>query len=688
MHRILSACLLSGLLLLFCQFAQGQNEHRIVGLADAHPDKIRLRWSPASTIVWEMGNKYGYNVERFTIAINGELVPHPQPLLLTPQPLKPYTLQQMEKAAEKNEQIAVIAELIYGEAPEKVKPENGIGAYFEGQNKLEWRMGMALLSCDVSVDVAKTAGLFLQDNNVKKGERYVYRIALAQQPKNLLIDTAIVVASVDEPALLARPQELAIVCADSTATLGWLTNFSRSMYSTYMVERSTDGKSFKPVTDLPIIPTAPDKGGFSYYQDSLPDNDNRYYYRVRGITPFGEYGPYSQTVEGIGVVSVADRPVMDTIIVIDNKKIALRWMLPGKLPQQLAKIIITRGNNGKGPFIPVAEFKKPVYDYVDEKPLGTNYYRIKGITKSGKAVYSFPYFAQIIDTIPPAMPIGLAGKVDSTGIVRLQWTNNTEQDLRGYRVFRGNSAKEEFMEVTREILSTNAFKDTITLHTLTSKVFYKIIAVDKNYNTSDYTAFIMLKRPDTIAPSAPVITQAFRSDSLKAIILEWRNSSSEDVVKYKLRRINVKDSVKADIAEWDTTDHRQRYMDTKVEPGNTYYYELIVADDSDNSAKELSGDIWFETGMRPSIDDWKGELDKEKKAIRLQWEYKLAGVKQYRIYRAKNDSPFLLYTTLNGSISKWEDEEVILGNIYKYKITAVLKGDVKSEMSKVVELRF
>jgi fibronectin type 3 domain-containing protein len=129
-------------------------------------------------------------------------------------------------------------------------------------------------------------------------------------------------------------------------------------------------------------------------------------------------------------------------------------------------------------------------------------------------------------------------------------------------------------------------------------------------------------------------------------------------------------------------------MDTKVEPGNTYYYELIVADDSGNSAKELSGDIWFETGMRPSIDEWKGELDKEKKAIRLQWEYKLAGVKQYRIYRAKNDSPFLLYTTLNGSISKWEDEEVILGNIYKYKITAVLKGDVKSEMSKVVELRF
>ncbi|SFD54715.1 hypothetical protein SAMN05518672_102379 [Chitinophaga sp. CF118] len=678
-------------LLLLCTYSvthAQQKEHRISGMADPGNGKIRLRWAPASYISWEMGNKYGYTIERFTISVNGELVDHPQSTLLTPSPLMPYTLQQMKTAADKDERIGIIAELIYGEGAEKIKPEAGIGAYFENQNQNDWRMAMALLSCDLSVNAAKSAGLFLEDNNVKKGERYAYRIALARQPVNLVVDTAVVLASLDEPMLLSPPRELAIVCADSTATLGWLTTFSRSMYSAYSVERSADGKTFKPVTDLPVLPTGPDKTGFSYYQDSLPDNDNKYIYRVRGITPFGDYGPYSKTVEGTGIPTVSDRPVMDTIIVIDNKKIQLRWLLPGDLSNQLSKIVITRSENAKGPFIPLVTLKSPVYTYTDEKPLGSNYYRIKGITKKGKALYSFPHFAQVIDTIPPAIPTGLAGKIDSTGIVFLQWDANKEKDLQGYRVFRANGLREEFIEVTRVILTSPVFTDTVTLHTLTAKVYYEVISVDKNYNTSNYSPYLMLKRPDTIAPSPPLITKAYRSDSLHGIILEWRNSSSEDIVKYTLYRINPKDSIRKEVISWDTAHSRETYTDTALQLGNTYYYELEVVDDSKNKSKEMSGDVWFEGNKRPAIKTINALLDKEKKFIQLNWQYNQPEVKQFRIFRAKNDDPFILFSTQNGSVQQWIDDEIFLGNVYKYKITAVLKGDVKTEMSKVIEVKY
>jgi hypothetical protein len=186
----------------------------------------------------------------------------------------------MEALAEKDDRIAMIAELIYGEGGKRVTPEQGFGAYLESKNINDWRMAMALLSCDLSIATAQSAGLYLEDEDVKKGERYAYRIAPAQQPQGLIIDTAYVIASLDEPVVLAKPQELAIVFGDSTATLGWLTSLSRSMYSAYVVERAVDGKNFKPVSDLPILPTSADKNGFSYYQDSLPDNDNRYTYRV------------------------------------------------------------------------------------------------------------------------------------------------------------------------------------------------------------------------------------------------------------------------------------------------------------------------------------------------------------------------------------------------------------------------
>lgn len=690
MRRILLT-LLTSVTLLLCAtgISYGQdNEHKIVGIADPKNGKIRLRWSPASYIAWEIGNKYGYTVERFTISANGALVSQPKAILLTPQPLKPYTLQRMEALAEKDDRIAMVAELIYGEGGKKVTPEQGFGAYIENKNINDWRMAMALLSCDLSITAAQSAGLYLEDGDVKKGERYAYRIAPAQQPQNLVIDTAYVITSLDEPVALAKPHELAIVCADSTATLGWLNSFTQGMYSAYIVERAADGKNFKPVSDLPILPTSPDKNGFSYYQDSLPDNDKRYAYRVRGITPFGEYGPYSQTVEGMGVPSVSDRPVMDTIIVVDNKKVTLQWSLPGKLSRQLDKIIITRADNATSSYSPLATLKGTATTFTDDKPLVSNYYRIKGITKSGKAIYSFPYFAQLIDSMPPAVPVGLAGKVDSTGIVSLQWTANTEKDLRGYRVFRANSSKEEFIEVTSEILTRPRFIDTITLHTLTSNVFYKVIAVDKNYNPSEYSPYLMLKRPDTIAPSRPLITKAYRSDSLHAIVLEWINSSSHDVVKYTLNSVNTKDSSRKQVAVWDTTSKRESYTDTALVMGNTYYYELIAYDDTGNQAKEMSGDIWFETGKRPAVKGLKGIVNTEKKQVELSWQYNQPEVKQYRIYRAKNDLPFILFTTADGGKQQWVDNEVFLGNVYKYKITAVMKGDVKAEMSKVVEVKF
>lgn len=682
MYRIL-------LFLLICsQVAIAQESpHRIAAKADAKPAMIRLRWAPSSYIGWEMGIKYGYTVERFTIAVNGELQPAPRPVLLTPQPLKPYTLVEMETAAAKDEKVALVAEIVYGEKPEKLTPEkDGFGAFFENQNMNDWRMNMALLASDLSVNAAKSAGLYFEDTDVKKGERYAYRVSLGQQPKNIIIDTALIVTSVDEPTLLARPGELMVAGGDSVATLGWIVKYTSTMYSAYVVERADDGKNFKPLTDVPVIPTAPDKHGFSYYMDSLPQNERKYYYRIRGITPFGEYGPYSEIAAGMGIATVTDRPVMDTIIVRDNKRIELRWTLPGDLPKQLAKIVILRSNTSKGPFLPLATFSKPTYTYTDPKPFNSNYYRIKGITKQGKEFYSFPYFAQLIDSTPPVTPVGLAGRVDSAGVVTLQWSANTEPDLQGYRVFRANSLKEEFVEVTREIMSSPAFSDTITLRTTTSSVYYKVIAVDLNYNTSPYSPPVLLKRPDTIAPTAPLFTKAYRSDSLRAVVLEWQNSSSEDVVKYTLYSIHSKDSSRREVASWDTAQLVSRYTDTSLTLGNTYYYELIVWDGAGNKAKEVSGDVWFETGKRAPVTKWAGEADTEKKQIRLRWQYTQTDVKQYRIYRAKNNEPFTMYTTLDGTESNWIDGAVFLGNVYKYKITAVMKGDVKSEMSKVVEV--
>src|SRR6218665_587367 len=687
-HAVQRGCLLI-VFLQVCStaLAQAKNEHRLEAMANPKADKIQLRWAPASYIAWEIGNKYGYLVERFTLTANGVLVDKPAVSLLTPQPVKAYTLEQMEAASEKDEKTGGIAENFYGEQ-KKAKPEEGIGAFFENKNQNDWRMAMALFTCDLSVAAAQSAGLFLEDREVKKGEKYFYRIFAAQQPKNLAIDTAYVFASLDNPKSLAPPQELTLACADSTATLGWLTTITKGMYSAWLMERSSDGKKFAPVSDLPIIPTNPDARGFSYYQDKLPDNEKTYHYRLRGITPFGEYGPYSEEVKGMGMPAVSERPVMDTIAVIENKKIELRWQLPGELPKQLSRIIVTRSENSGGPYEAIAELKPKTLIYVDKKPMGINYYRIKGVSKRGKEIYSFPYFAQLTDISPPAPPTGIEGKIDSAGAVTLSWKANAEKDLQGYRVFRANSLREEFVEVKKIILPTQSFMDTVNIHTLPSKVFYKVIAVDKNFNPSEYSEPLTIKRPDIIPPVSPVFTKTYRSDSLKAIVLKWINSPSEDAAKYILRRINVKDSRRTEAAAWEAADKRESYIDKGMEQGKTYRYELTVVDDSGNKTKEISGDVFFETGKRNPVAEWTAEGDAAKKQVLLRWKCDEPNIKKYYIYRSKNNAPYILFQTIDGKESNYTDNHVTSGAGYRYRITAVLPGDVKTEASKEAEALF
>jgi len=648
MYRILL------LLIFYCQLAIGQ-EHHIAAVADVKQGLTRLRWAPSSIVGWELGIRYGYTIERFTIG-EGTLT------LLTPQPIKPIPLSEMDP---NNPQVAIVAEVIYGEKP---AIEKSFGTFYETQNSKEWRMAMALLSCDLSTQAAKSAGLYFEDKNIEDNKRYAYRISLAQQAKNLLIDTAVVVAV---PVLFNKPRALRIICADKTTSLSW----QKDSYSAYIVERSTNGKDFHTISNLPLVSP--------HFKDTLPANDHRYFYRIKGINAFGEYGPYSETISGIGIPAVENRPALDTIIVHHNQFIEIRWLLPGELKDQLAKIIITRAENSKGPFLPIATFNKIIYAYTDQPPAAANYYRIKGITKQGKAIYSFPYFAQLIDTIPPAVPTGLKGIVGDAGIAQLNWNRNPEADLLGYRVFRANSLKEEFVEVSKKILDQITFTDTITLHTLSPDIYYKMIAVDKNYNTSPYSAAIKIKRPDTIPPSAPLFTKTFSTDT--SILLEWVNSSSEDAIQYALYRINIIDSSRVQISAWDTKMIKTNYSDTAIQQGNTYYYQLLVRDNSGNTAVETSSDIYFETGIRPPIQTWKAE--KKNNHILLNWQYQLP-VKQYRIYRAKNNDLFTLYTTLEGSKTEFADKVLFLGNVYKYKITAVLPGDVKSTMSKVIEVSY
>ena len=87
-------------------------------------------------------------------------------------------------------------------------------------------------------------------------------------------------------------------------------------------------------------------------------------------------------------------------------------------------------------------------------------------------------------------------------------------------------------------LASNEYFSAVDLKTLTKFIYYSLTSVDKVYNNSKYSSVIKLKRPDIIAPVAPVFIQT--SHNNKSVELKWYRSTSDDVEKYELHRINFK----------------------------------------------------------------------------------------------------------------------------------------------------
>ena len=85
------------------------------------------------------------------------------------------------------------------------------------------------------------------------------------------------------------------------------------------------------------------------------------------------------------------------------------------------------------------------------------------------------------DTFPPAAPKGLTA-VGDTGAVNLVWDANTESDLAGYVVLRGDAPGDNMQPLMRDPIKENRYVDRTAAAGVT--YFYTVLAVDKAGNRS------------------------------------------------------------------------------------------------------------------------------------------------------------------------------------------------------------
>jgi fibronectin type 3 domain-containing protein len=662
-------------------------------IARALPDSIMLRWAPPSPAFWEAGNKLGYTINRITIMRDGELLDKPEKLELASK-IVPLPLEHWEAISKKDKRGLIAAQALYGEQME-ISGTGNFDFYqvYQKAKESELRFSLALFVADQSRLLAEALGLYFVDKSTKENEHYLYEVALNDE-ENLYpayLKGTVYLGNADYEAL-PQPLELSAEFNDGFVNLKWNYKLLETIYGSYFLERSSDGgKTFVQVSKQPIVPIeAPGKGNqerwYIYKIDSLPENHQTYYYRVKGVNAFGEIGPPSAVVFGEGKVKLKGPPQIVKHQVFDNQ-VKLSWHYPYADSAYINHFRVYRGTSDKYiKSILADDIGHTERSFVDRKPLGTNYYQLVAVDNYGNEQKSFSILAQLVDSIPPHTPIGVEGIIDTSGIVTLSWEANTDSDILGYRIYRANAAEEEYSQITSRPLQQNEFRDSISLNNLSKNVFYKVMAIDLRQNHSGLSKAFALKKPDKIAPPQPVLRTV--SSTEKGVFLSWEHSSFE-IDQYMLYRSIAGQNRWELIGVIDPAQMESlSYLDDKISSNNSYEYTVLALKGNLESSpsKPVTGKK-IDKGVRESITHFYGTADKKNKRIRLALNYAGAEeVERMVFYRAVNEEPYAMYRSIHGFEKSFTDKEVSLGKTYQYKVMLIFKKGEVSQLSKEVKL--
>src|SRR5580704_17222932 len=132
-------------------------------LAESCGDSIVLRWGPTNSETWSSLNKSGYLVERIDLTE----VKHPVRTVLTPQPLKPLTLDQFKaRFGPNNKYAAIAAQSFYGKNF-NTNLRSGQAGIKDQADVWKNRYAFAMEVADFDGEVAKAEGLRFTDTRVQ-----------------------------------------------------------------------------------------------------------------------------------------------------------------------------------------------------------------------------------------------------------------------------------------------------------------------------------------------------------------------------------------------------------------------------------------------------------------------------------------------------------------------------------------
>lgn len=665
---------------------------------------IELRWAPTDAMAWVETRETGYYLLRLEHKKSGLI----DSTWLFSEPFKPKSLEELKATVDQqNKYIALAAQAMYGEDfyLSNRDPRGEVEAISMAKDMFQMRFYFALQAADLSKDAADVLTLRWVDKNVTKGATYSYIIlndTVSKQPKIRGGITHIVnQKSTDK----LTPQGLNAFSFDKKIELQWFRS-QVGDFTMFYVERSDDGgKTFKRLNKDPYFTSFDEddleqkderiKGMANIvksnhvFLDSIPENYKDYYYRIRGIDAFADVSEPSVPIKVHGIDLTPPPPVqIDKVKNVFENHVLIEWETPKVMEPDMAGYRMKRGHDPQGPFYDLSEqiLPKNTTQFLDTSANGMkpNYYMLATEDIHGNYSYSFPRLGILMDTVPPAAPVGLVGIIDTTGLVYLKWPHNKEADLKGYKVYKSYNKKGAFPQVTSYPVLENGYIDTIDVRSLDRRIYYKIVAVDKTGNHSPYSETFTLDKPILNAPTTPVIKRLYTNDF--KIYLDVIGSRSEGVKEHRIYRKSGKepwDSIAT--IPFDKNNLDFKFVDTKVKSRVAYTYAVEAVDLTGlRSDKSHSFTLKiFEVKPLDEVMQLKADYNKVENSVKLTWSYPMDDNLYFVVYKSVDDGRFRAYESVE-NINEFIDKNIAKGEV-KYAIVVVnKKTKQESKMSETV----
>ncbi|MDR2816143.1 MAG: fibronectin type III domain-containing protein [Proteiniphilum sp.] len=671
---------------LFTAYIKGQEALPSIKVrSEIDKDKVLLRWAATDAKAWTLLNKYGVILERETIVRDGRVLDEPESVILSGI-LKPEESDNLKKLANEYPYGAIVAQGLFGEKFEvSGSGEADVAAMIALGQEMQQRYVFSLYAADLCFPVAVEVGWGWEDHTVKENERYLYKV-ISQVPEDeLIIENGALF--VDTKNLTGFPKALDFYAgfSDGKVLLSWNYRTLSNLYTAYILERSTDGNSFSPVSEIPITyleSNVADENAPFLYVDTIA-NDITYHYRIMGITPFGSTGAYSDTLSGKGTAELTNPPFITRAIPDEKGGADVVWTFDEVDERLIENFSIEHSPDNKTFSILNDNIRKnDRYFHIDEIP-STSYYVVTANSVTGKSLRSFPVLIQAADTIPPAVPTGLKAQVDSTGAVHLSWDANTDSDLCGYRVFKANTDGEEFIPLNDIAIQSTSYIDTINISMLNEKAYYTIAALDERYNRSEQSTPIAVIKPSVIPPSAPFIRQVKVENGKNSVY--WTSGGEAALKGFYVYRSNGAGEIAKRIATIEDATI-QSYEDTEIENGRNTTYR-IAAFTGNGLVSDFSIEYSVES-IHIKEEGHKTEftLTPVENGIRIKWSSPARDIISIQLFKSDENGSYTLFRDSLQNNSVIEDTQVVSGIEHKYMLVVKTKGNIPEKIEKNITL--